>query len=394
MIELAPHDLCTGCSACLNACNHSAIMMQADDEGFVYPVINENACIECGLCVKKCPILFPLQQQAEDIPKVFALWSHPDRTVSSSGGAFSAFARLVLNQGGVVFGAAFDEKLHLRHIGIEQIENLPALRGSKYIQSEIGSTYKEIRQHLKDGRKVLFCGTPCQVAGLKSFLRKPDENLLTLELVCHGVPSDAVFQSYLKKISSREAAFPNGYEFRDRDGWGFAPSVSVCGKFRPVYGVDALYMEAFNASALFRKSCYQCPYSCIPRMGDCTLGDFWGIGRHGKPFKHNTMKGVSLILVNTAQGANALRELTDCFVEERTLEEALIENHNITKSSILHPKREEIIQAFLAPDKSLQDIDKEFALVDRSLKGRIKQIASKWHVFDLVKCIYNKYKTL
>lgn len=201
-----------------------------------------------------------------------------------------------------------------------------------------------------------------------------------------------VFQGYLKKFSSRFAAFPAGYEFRDRDGWGKAPSVSVCGKFHRIYGVDALYMEAFNASAIFRKCCYSCPYSGLPRVGDCTLGDFWGIGRYGKPFKHDTMKGVSLVLANTEAGEAAMRQLKDCYIEERTLEEALIENHNLNEPSTLNPNRDNIIRDFLNPMMTSKDIDRKYKLVDHSLKATVKNVASRLGLFSIVKRIYNWYK--
>lgn len=392
MPTLASPETCTGCAACLNACTHSAITMTTDTEGFLTPNVDNSKCVECKLCEKACPVISPLQDKGFMNPRAYAVWSEPDRKVSSSGGAFSAFTRYVLQQGGVVFGAAFDEELHCKHIEIQDIDGLTSLRGSKYVQSEIGDTFAQVRNHLRADRKVLFCGTPCQVAGLKNFLRKPYPNLLTLDLICHGVPSDAVFQGYLKKISSRFAADVEGYEFRDRDGWGKAPSVSVCGKFRRIYGVDALYMEAFNASAIFRKCCYQCPYSSIPRVGDCTLGDFWGIGRYGNPFKHDTMKGVSLVLANTEQGKAAIHQLADCYIEERTLEEALIENHNLKKASFPNQNRESIIKDFLDPLKTLDAIDTKYKLVDHSIKATAKNIASRLGLFSLVKRIYNWYK--
>ena len=392
MPQLASVETCTGCAACASICPHSAIKMITDAEGFAIPMVNSSACVECKLCEKTCPVIVPLQETGLTAPKTYAVWSEPDRQVSSSGGAFSAFARYVLTEKGVVFGAAYDDSLHVRHIEIQDIKDLPSLRGSKYIQSEIGETFKNIKIYLREGRIVLFCGTPCQVAGLKSYLKKSYDNLLTLDLICHGVPSDAVFQNYLKKISSRFAAVVDGYEFRDRNGWGFAPSVSVCGKFRPIYGVDALYMEAFNASAIFRKCCYQCCYAGLPRVGDCTLGDFWGIGRYGIPFKHDTLKGVSLVLANNAKGERMLHLLQDCFVEERTLQEALIENHNLKYPSVKNSQRERIIEDFLNPNLSLAEIDTRYKLVDHSIKAIIKNMVLKLGLFSLVKRIYNWYK--
>lgn len=389
---LASPETCTGCSACLNACTHSAITMTADAEGFLTPNINNNKCVECKLCEKVCPVINPMLDKGFTNPKTYAIWSEPDRRISSSGGAFSAFARHILAQDGVVFGAAFDKNLHCKHIEIQNIDDLAALRGSKYVQSEIGNTFVQVKNHLRANRKVLFCGTPCQVAGLKNFLRKPYPNLLTLDLICHGVPSDTVFHGYLQKVSSRFTSNINSYEFRDRDGWGFAPSVSVCGKIRRIYGIDALYMEAFNASAIFRKCCYQCPYSSIPRVGDCTLGDFWGIGRYGKPFKHDTMKGVSLVLTNTEKGETVIHQLKDCYIEERTLGEALVENHNLKKASAPNRNRENIIKDFLNPQMTLKTIDTKYRLVDHSIKATTKNIASRLGLFSLVKRMYNWYK--
>ena len=394
MIELASHDLCTGCTSCANACPHHAITMQADGEGFLYPTIDKNLCVECGLCMKRCPILFPARQKNESNPKAFALWSYPDRIVSSSGGAFSAFARNVMKKKGKVWGAAFVGKLKCKHMEVDSLDGLVALRGSKYVQSELDSAFSRIKGELQQGIQVLFCGTPCQVAGLQAYLHKEYENLLTLDLACHGVPSDAVFQAYIKKLSAKKRINVDNFEFRRLNGWGFAPAVEIRGKLCPIYGIDNLYMRAFDCSALFRLSCYSCPYACIPRVGDCTIADFWGIGRHGKPFKRNVLKGVSLVLTNNKKGEDAISQLEDVFMEQRTLDESLVENHNITSPSVQHPLRNLIIRAFLNPNKSLNEIAEEFDLIDNSLKGKVKELASKWHVFDVVKSVYNKYKSL
>lgn len=399
MPKLAKHDDCTGCMACYNACAHQAIKIVKDKEGFLQPVVKTEQCVDCKLCEKSCPIVTPLGVR-ETVPSAYAVWHETDRRVSSSGGAFSAFARMVLAQGGVVGGAAFDKDLYLRHIAIDCVEGLTALRGSKYVQSEIGETFKRVRNYLNEGRKVFFCGTPCQVAGLRGYLRKNHENLLMADLVCHGVPSEEVFQSYLKKLKNRLASVWKdmpivNYEFRRRDGWGLAPSISTASNCRPLYGVEALYMEAFDKSAIFRESCYHCPFAKIPRVGDITLADFWGIGRHGKKFKHNVMKGVSLVLVNNATGEKAMNALADdTFVEERTLDEALVENHNLTGASKRHAQRNDIIEAFLNEQMSLEEIDRRFHLVDHSVKGQVKMWSLKLGLFEKVKVIYNWYKSL
>lgn len=394
MMKLASTKRCTGCTSCANMCAHNAISMLKDEDGFFYPSIDNEKCVGCGKCTKACPLLSPVENENTTIPKAFAIWSFQDRIVSSSGGAFSAFARKILDKGGIVFGAAFDEKLRCRHIKVGTLEELSPLRGSKYVQSELGDIFLKVKDCLKNGKEVLFTGTPCQVAGLYAYLHKDYDNLLTLDLACHGIPSDAVFQSYLSKLQDLKKCKISSFEFRRRNGWGFAPAVSARGKLTPIYNIENLYMCAFDKSALFRQSCYTCPFAKIPRVGDCSIADFWGIGRHGKPFKHNVLKGVSLVLVNNAKGMEAVMELENVFREERTLEEALVENPNITQPSPLHPQRNEVIQSFLDPRKSLKDISKEFYLLDNSLRGRIKKYASKYHLFDFAKIIYDKYRTL
>lgn len=390
MPTLAKSTDCTGCSACYNACLHKAINMVADKEGFIYPQISKDKCVECKLCERSCPVITPPAVEQYEKPKAFALWSNPDRTLSSSGGAFSAFARLILDKGGVVFGASFDENLHVKHIEIDSVENLDRLRGSKYVQSNIGDVYQSIKKRLRQDRYVLFCGTPCQVAGLRAYLHKDFEKLLILDLACHGVPSEAVWQSYLSKLSAK---FSNKkishYDFRRRNGWGFQPSACIDNKKKLLYGIDSLYMSAFDKSALFRNCCYHCQYASSKRIGDCSIADFWGLGRQGIPFKHDVMKGVSLVLVNNDKGRNALSLLKDCFIEERPLDEALAQNANLNHPSHYNKDRDGIISAFVNPVTSLNDIDSQYHLVDHSIKGLVKEWSVRLNLFTPVKQLYN-----
>lgn len=392
MPVLADFESCTGCTACYNACAHDAIRMQADAEGFVFPNVNRDRCVECGLCTNRCPVLYPLRTGNADTPSVYALWSEKDRTASSSGGAFSAFARKVLAEKGIVWGAAFDGMLKCRHFRACNLNDLSALRGSKYVQSELGGSFSKIKKELQQGIRVLFCGTPCQVAGLYSYLHKDYENLLTLDLVCHGVPSDTVFQAYLSKLSKKKRIDIEGLEFRRLSGWGIATTVKLGNKSRLLYGYDNLYMQAFDRSALFRRSCYSCRYARLPRVGDCTIGDFWGIGRHGTPFRHDVSRGVSLVMANNAKGEKALSGLAGVFIERRTLEEALAENHNIIHPSVKHPQRDKIIRSFLDTSKSLGEIASVYGLVDKSVKGAVKDLMCRLNMYNVAKSVYNKLK--
>lgn len=397
MPTLANINECTGCSACLNACAKSAIKMEADNEGFLQPKIDTSLCVDCGFCEKSCPIVNKSENKNAEAPKIYALWHNEDRTKSSSGGAFSAFARKVLAEGGVVFGAAYNPFPVVMHIAVERVEDLEKLRGSKYLQSEMGDCYKKVKKNLTDGRNVLFTGTPCQVAGLKSYLRKPYDNLLLLDIACHGTPSNKVFKVYLEKLKNRLGTAENesiwNYEFRNRDGWGFAPSVTIGSSCHRLYGIDGLYMKAFDKAALFRKSCYQCPFAKIPRVGDCTIADFWGIGCYGDKFDHDVMKGVSLVLVNNDHGAEWFGQLEGCFSEGRHLEEALHLNHNLVGPSKLHPQRDAIIEAFIDSEQSLDAIDKKFKIVPHTLKSMVSEFASRIGLYDILKKLYNKVRS-
>ncbi len=201
MPTLATIDSCTGCGACYNICPHSAIAMKPDSKGFIVPFVESYKCVECKLCEKACPIVNGKKEELKNNNpiRVLALWSKTDRTKSSSGGAFSEIAKHVLTQKGLVYGASWTDNFHCHHIGIDSVNELEALRGSKYLQSSIGDSYKIIRHELRSGRIVLFTGTPCQVVGLKSYLMKPYDNLICVDLVCHGVPSNYLFCNYIDK---------------------------------------------------------------------------------------------------------------------------------------------------------------------------------------------------
>lgn len=213
--------MCCGCSACFQICPQKCITMEPDEEGFLYPHFHKENCTNCNLCTTICPILRKqdLYKNSNRTPKAIGGWHKNEeiRHNSSSGGAFSLFAIHILNQGGIVYGAALDEKLQTKHIGIESIEELNKLRGSKYVQSNINGVYTEIRKNLQQGRPVLFTGTPCQAAGLNSFLSKDYDNLYIMDFICHGVPSPKVFQDYVKYLSDKYKNIVTDFKFRMKD---------------------------------------------------------------------------------------------------------------------------------------------------------------------------------
>ena len=306
---LAEHGTCTGCTACASGCPKDAITMERDKEGFPYPVIDPDKCVRCGHCTAVCPMLH--ERNAMHLPAAFAAWNRDDqiRKDSTSGGVFTALAEYVLEGGGVVYGAAMDGRQHLRHIACFRKEDLWRLRGAKYVQSDLGETFREIREALKV-RPVLFSGTPCQVDGLYRFLGSRPENLTTCDLVCHGVPSPGVWEDMARSIEQRKGKGLQAVRFRNKvTGWKDSHFTTVYDDgtvdTAPLFSTE--YGRAFGRALFLRPSCHRCAYTNLNRPGDFTLGDFWGLRPDELPEQQE--KGVNLLLVNTAHGSHIFDQL-------------------------------------------------------------------------------------
>lgn len=306
--SVAPEDCC-GCSTCFNICPVQAITMQEDREGFKYPKIDERSCINCGKCEKACPVLHAETAGRTLHPAFYAVWNRQDeaRLSSSSGGVFRVLAEDVLADGGVVYGAAFDVHNRLRHVRAESADALVPLTGSKYVQSEIGTAFCQVRADLKNGRRVLFTGTPCQVAGLYAFLGGDDANLLTADILCHGVPSPAVFERYLESLGVGEKC---RIEFRNKDNGWKKYEVVVGDRVHETFRANA-YMKGFLSNLYLRPSCASCRFVGCRRPGDLTLGDFWGAGNFRK--RYDDDKGTSLVLLNSPKARSIFQTLQDKF---------------------------------------------------------------------------------
>lgn len=307
---LADHTRCTGCGACMSGCPRDAITMARDKEGFAYPAIDKEKCVRCGHCTAVCPILH--EREPKSLPAAFAAWNRDEgiRRDSTSGGVFTALADYVLESGGVVYGAAMDGRQHLRHIACFRKEDLWRLRGAKYVQSDLGETFREIKAVLAAGRAVLFSGTPCQVDGLYRYLGCRPEKLITCDLVCHGVPSPGVWEDMARSIETRRHKGLQAVRFRNKvTGWRDSHFTAVYddGTVESVPLFRTEYGRAFGRALFLRPSCHRCAYTNLNRPGDFTLGDFWGLKPEELPEQQE--KGINLLLVNTAHGSHIFDQL-------------------------------------------------------------------------------------
>ena len=340
---------CCGCGACMNACPKNAISMQEDAYGFLYPQIDADACIKCGACQRACRFQHKTE---EHIPvQTFAACVKSDSILkhSASGGAFTALAQATLAKGGIVFGAAFDETWKVCHISIDSEEGLSKLQGSKYVQSNIAHTYQQVKKLLKEGKRILYSGTPCQIAGLYGYLGKDDENLLTADLICHGVPNQRMLQDYLKSLG--EVTY---FTFRDKSlGWGINGRAIVKGQKKPLklWRSASPYLYYFSQGLIYRDSCYQCKYTCQHRPADITLGDYWGIEKQHPDYLgkngFDSKKGISVMIANTEKGAEAIRccaPLLD--LRDSTFEKASAGNTQLVRPTEKKTQRQEILTLY------------------------------------------------
>lgn len=341
MIDINCKSNCTGCSACANICPRGCIKMLADNEGFLYPFVQKEMCMDCGLCEKVCPMQHKPQQH--EILAVYAAKNKADevRFNSSSGGMFTLLAEEILRQGGVVVGAALDSKLVVRHVIVDKLADLAKLRGSKYVQSEIGTIYSEVRSLLNAGRKVLFSGTPCQIAGLKGYLVKPFANLITVDVVCHGVPSPKVYQKHLMELAQEAGEPVVQVRFRDKSkGWKHGETLFLTEHKR--FGGSKrqeTYMRLFLNNISIRPSCGDCAFNNKRSLADLTIADYWGIDKQFPYFDDD--KGVTLVLVNSQAGAALLENLNGKadFLQSDFAKGAEY-NQAVSKSLPLHTQRE------------------------------------------------------
>lgn len=331
MIEIKNKRDCCGCTACASACPEGCITMARDKEGFLYPFIDRTRCIDCRLCEEKCPVpgrektaALPgadraevnrkAVEAAERLPESYACFLKDDaiRAQSTSGGFFTALAQYVLRQGGIVCGVVLDDSLKAVHTFAEDEAELARMRRSKYVQSDQAGVYQRVEAELRGGRPVLYTGTPCQAAGLKSCLGCEYENLVTADLVCHGVGSPLYWEKYVEYMSRKTGSRIREVRFREKT-WGYhSASLAVYfenGKSSRRGHDDDLYWTAFSKNYIYRPSCYACAFKTVNHEADFTVGDFWNTAR--LPEKFTAADGCSLVLVHSVKAARILERIGD-----------------------------------------------------------------------------------
>lgn len=341
MVEINVRENCSGCSACYCICPKSAITMTEDSEGFLYPKVNKLTCIDCGLCEKVCPLHNSDSIKNNSVIHAYVA-HHKDVDIwyeSSSGGAFSAITEYIFNKKGIVYGAVYDTNFQIVHDSAENYSESLKFRGSKYAQSRMNDTFKEIKSNLNIGKNVLFSGTPCQVAGLKSFLHKDFDNLITVDLICHCVPSPMVFKDYITFIEEKHKKKIARINMKDKTkGWPVQSPRIYFEDGSSLFGEkdSNLWESIFYSYLAIRPSCHKCPFANLNRVGDITIGDYWGVEKFHPNF--NNPNGASIILINSQKGHAVFDEIV------KYLEVELTDAIKALPSSLIyttkpHPKR-------------------------------------------------------
>ncbi len=339
---LCSRENCTGCFACYNICPREAITMEEDEYGYIYPIINNDKCINCKLCEKSCPSLNKINLKYPI--KCYAARTKDEAILkkSTSGGIATLLAQKIIENGGVVYGAAYNDKCEVNHIRIDDINELDRLQGSKYVHSYIKDAFQSVKKDLLTSKNVLFIGTPCQVAGLRKYLVKKYDNLYTVDIICHGVPSQKFLKEEVKRLNN-DSLNIDRVNFRDKEFNCY--TFSIVKNKKNIYSQswnENPYFYTFMDSITYRENCYNCLYAKPERVSDITIGDFWGL-KYDSIFYNDREKGVSVVLIITDRG-NKLIDLikSQINIEEREIDEAINGNTQLRQPS----KRSKYVDKF------------------------------------------------
>lgn len=372
ILQVLQNDCC-GCGACSLKCPKNCITMNENAEGFLYPYVDKNICVECGLCLKTCPIMQSKNVCSEKVQKSVILQDLNKNYLknSTSGGAFACIARFILAQNGVVVGVAYDDLLNVKHIAIESEAELYKLQGSKYVESKLNDIYIKVQKFLKEGRKVLFSGTPCQVAGLKLFLKSYSDLLLTIDVVCHGTPSQKLFKKYIEWLSKGNSI--EWYCFRSKivADWGLTGAYFDSKKIKIIRSACDPYFASFLRGDTYKKSCYNCKFANLNRSGDFTIGDFWGYNNMQDKLDFDYKKGLSVVFINTGKANNLMNEISkDAKVVPVELNIASSGQENLFAPTKLKPIRDKIYSNIDLPFEKL----KKFMPCENLLLYKIRRL--------------------
>lgn len=360
MRNVIPTSQCSGCYACENICPKSCISMQEDDLGFIYPTIDESLCINCGKCERACPSLHPERLAFRYPEQAFAVWALQSsvRSGSSSGGFATAAGLHVVEREGIVYSSSFEDGC-VKHVRSNEKGRVSRARGSKYVHSYIGDSYMRCREDLHSGKQVLFIGTGCQIAGLLSYLGSRPSNLVTVDLICHGVPSHKMLDDAVNRLIGTKDEVKN---LSFRSGERFVLTVEgERGTYRDRLAYDR-YMKTFLDGVTYRENCYSCPYARPERVSDITIGDFWGLGELKTPGV-DPSQGVNVVLLNTERGQQFFDSLKlDLFYEERSVAEAIAGNNQLRSATVQPKERGSFLEAYRRGDSLQESADRCYGI--------------------------------
>lgn len=385
MIDKVSINDCCLCKSCYNACPKDCISFTNEVKTFMYPEINKDICIKCNLCEKACPALNDAMLNAVQPIKAYAAKNVNDsiRMQSSSGGIFSSLAVQVIKNGGIVFGAQYDDDFNVKFTYVDNLEDLPKLYGSKYAQADIANSFNQAKELLDCGRTVLFSGCPCQIGGLNTFLGKKYDNLITMDFICHGILSDVLFKDYRSYLEQKHNSKIVSINFRDKSkGWenNSFKVVFADGNFEIQNGLDNIYMRCFYTNLAMKESCYSCNFRGFKSGSDFTVGDYWGAEIYHKDFIDG--KGLSAITINTAKGVDFYNKIKDTIItKETTVENIAKTNKGLYISFEKHHNRNKFFE--YAMQKGNAKALKKYCSVKKSdqcikvLKGIVKKIIGR-----------------
>ena len=394
MIEIREKEACSGCTACAGVCPAGCIEMKADEEGFLYPEIDRERCVSCGKCERACPVMNPPAAGEGDAPAAYLGRTGDPDTLSecTSGGVFTALAAETLQAGGTAYGAAFDPSFRVRHTRIDRSGDLFRLSGSKYVQSDMGDTFRAVKEDLEAGKKVIFCGTPCQAAGLRNYLGAPYSGLLLADLVCHGVPSPKLWEKYTELTEKKHGKLKYA-NFRSKKLGYHIPVMEETfesGRTQTGSARTNLMLKCYFRNAADRPICYRCPFKTVSRCSDITLFDGWHASSYLDSLKDDD-RGYTVILAHTAKGKEAVESAPRVTWSRIDAEQAVRLDGSMAVRSVLRPDMRDVFYRKLN-EAGLEETVKELMPVSGAdrLVERMKILLNRTGINQAVKKIRSR----